>query len=175
MDLSIVLDKLFLDDTITGMDNKQEIKDKIQNHINTNYEGSLRFMKDKVTIKLLGGEILQEIKSITDHKLHNPMPLLLYCFLNDITEQPKCVCGNDTKYDKVRKRFGFFCSTKCRYENNEEETAKRVNTCLEKYGTKTYMVSEEGLERNKQIMIEKYGVDNYGKTEEFKELRKNWK
>lgn len=156
------------------MDNKQEIKDKIQKHIDSNYQGSLRFMKDKATLNLLGKITFDEIKKITDQKLHNPTSLLLYCFLNDISEQPVCVCGKDTKYDKVRKRFGFFCSTECRYTNNENETSKRVNTCLEKYGVKTYMVCEEGKAKTKEICLEKYGVDNFSKTDQFKELRKTW-
>jgi hypothetical protein len=44
-----------------------------------------------------------------------PIALRYYCILNDVTEIPKCVCGNITRFNKNHPKLGFakFCSEPC--------------------------------------------------------------
>lgn len=153
---------------------KLQIKQNIQTLINTKYNGSFRFLRKNNVESLLGKESLEFIRSTLDPELHEPVSLMLYCFLNDIYTHPKCICGNLVKFNTTRKEFGSFCSPECRYTNYESTVNKRISTCLEKYGTTSYLNSEEGKQRTKQVCLEKYGVDNFSKTDEFKKLRKEW-
>ena len=56
----------------------------------------------------------------------------IYIFKNELTEYPKCECGETLKYNKPRCSFNAFCSCKCP-KKNQKATDKRKSTCIEKY------------------------------------------
>ena len=41
----------------------------------------------------------------------------LYWIFNDITEYPKCKCGNVLKYNRTACKFNTYCSCKCIEKN----------------------------------------------------------
>ena len=97
-----------------------------------------------------------------------------------------CSSENSVTYGKYnvnkdRNNKGYYSCFNCK--NIEKE-----KTCIEKYGVKSYSMTEEfkssesekwkgikkGDEKGKATMIEKYGVDSYFKTKESKEYNKKW-
>lgn len=146
-----------------------DIKDKINNVVITKYGGSLRFLKPKLTIDLIGVEALKHIQSRIDKNLQSSHTLMLYCYLNDIYENPKCVCGLNVKFNTTTKEFMKYCSNKCRFDNQTETIKIRQQTNLTLYGSTNYLSSELGKAKIKKTNIAKYGVDNYAKTDEYKE------
>jgi hypothetical protein len=154
---------------------KEKIKEKIVNYTNEKYEGSLKRLRDSNLHKFLSPEDLHYIRDTVDMELQSPASIMIWCFLNDVHEQPTCPCGNDTKFDQVRKRFRPFCSEKCQRTLFKQTVDKRSATCLERYGNRSYIGSVEGIRKTKEACVEKYGIDNYSKTDQFKEKRKTWK
>jgi hypothetical protein len=146
-----------------------DIKDKLLKISNEQYKGSLRFFKPKFTESIIGKESLDHIKKRIDIKLQKSHTLMLYCYLNDIYETPKCVCGCDTKFNTNTKEFMKYCSNKCRFENFSDVVEVRKKSNLAKYGTSNYLASDEGKKKIKDSNIRKYGVSNYTQTEEYKE------
>ncbi|NPV12859.1 MAG: hypothetical protein HPY57_13895 [Ignavibacteria bacterium] len=86
----------------------------------------------------------------------------------------KCdVCG-------IEKETFYFAYTKYlekspdnKYRCNKCNIALREKTCLEKYGVKNSIQSEEIKEKRTRLFLEKYGVKHYNKLDIFKEKRKN--
>jgi hypothetical protein len=72
--------------------------------------------------------------------------------------QFECGCMGQITFNKFEK--GQRCN------NNECMNRKKVETSLERFGTKWYMQTDEYKERHKQTCIDKYGVDHYRKTQE---------
>jgi len=60
-----------------------------------------------------------------------------------------------------------------KYRCNKCNNVLREKTCLEKYGVKNPIQSEEIKEKRTQLFLEKYGVEHYNKLDIFKEKRKN--
>ena len=152
----------------------QKIKEKILSYVNETYKGSLKSLRETNLHKFLSPEDVYIIRDTIDVDLQSPTSIMIWCFLNDVHEQPKCPCGNVTKFDQVRKRFRPFCGEKCQRTLFKQTVDKRTSTCLERYGNRSYIGSEEGVRKTKEVCLEKYGTDNYSKTNEFKEKRKGW-
>lgn len=98
-------------------------------------------------------------------KFVNTPYAIIYCFKNDIREQPICQlqgCSNPIKFSKSSK-FAKGCCT----QHSQEITF------LEKYGVSNPMKSAEVKERLKQTNLEKYGVENYFQTEQSRDYSKN--
>ena len=153
---------------------KENIQNKIRNYVDVTYNGSLKSLRDSNLHKFLTPQEVYYIRETIDPMIQTPVSLMIWCFLNDIYEQPKCPCGKDTKFDQVRKRFRPFCGEACQRTLYKQTVAKRSATNMERYGSTTYMTSEEGLKKTKEVCLEKYGVDNYSKTIAFKEAKKEW-
>ena len=93
-----------------------------------------------------------------------------------------CKIENNIKYHKYidnKERHGFYGCKKCsrqkasltmldKYgvsnvsELNECKT-KRANTCMERYGYKTNLISPESKKENEKILLDKYGTDKWYK------------
>lgn len=97
-----------------------------------------------------------------------------------------CNSENKIQYSKYlvnynRNDKGFYSCFSCK--NIEKE-----KTCLQKWGVKSYSMTEEfrrvesekwkgirkGEEKGKKTMLERYGVDSYSKTEKMRELNRQW-
>lgn len=153
---------------------KEEIKYKIQGYIDQNYGGSLRFIRTSTLVKFLTYADISEIKKTTALELHVPTSQMIFCYLNDITEPPTCPCGKLTKFDQVRKRFRPYCGVECQRSLYKGTVDKRKATCMDRYGATSYIYSEEGKAKTKEVCLEKYGNEFFSKTDQFKELRKTW-
>ena len=86
-----------------------------------------------------------------------------------------------SKYCINKNRKGYYSCFSCKVHVKE-------NTCMERYGFKSYSMTEEfrvseslkwkgiqkGSEKGKKTMLEKYGVDSYFKTNESKDMNRKW-
>lgn len=87
------------------------------------------------------------------------MQNILYDFLNDITEQPKCSCGRPCKYMNFGYGYGKHCSSKCSGAD-EKVKERQKQTFLEKYGAIHPMRSEKVKEKQKKTFFERTGYDH---------------
>lgn len=148
--------------------NDSDIKKKIQDVADKKYKGGYRHIKPKFLKDLIGVDGVNRLYSKLSPELHNPYSLAIYCFMNDILENPTCPCGNKTKFNTTTKKFLQYCSNKCKWDNNDKIQETKRNTCMEKYGSINVLASEFGRDKIIKTNLEKYGVDNYTKTDEYK-------
>jgi hypothetical protein len=152
----------------------EEIKNKILNFLKQNYNGSFRFVKEKMFIKNFGIEIYNLIKNETKFldSTNYAFSVNVRSFIEDIKENPKCVvCGKLTIFNS-NNGWQSTCSRSCHIQSDDrKEKLKKTN--LEKYGSTNFLASKEGKLKMKETFFKKYGVDNYAKSEEYKERLKN--
>jgi hypothetical protein len=91
----------------------------------------------------------------------------VYYYFNNLTQLPKCYCGNDVKFKNGIDGWVIYCSKKCQANSNETKQ-KRIKTNLEKWGCENPMQNSCIKEIFKNNIIEKYGVDNISKLESNK-------
>jgi hypothetical protein len=84
---------------------------------------------------------------------------MLYLYYHNLYTQPKCICGNDLKFQSLKKGYSKFCSTKCA-NNSDDHHIKTKQTCQERYGG-IGNASNELLCKSKQTRLERYGDENY--------------
>ena len=113
--------------------------------------------------------------------------IALYMFYNNISEIPRCICGNPVKFHGYKYGFAKFCCQSCasqdtsvqeklkdtltqRYgeDYREKMTRKGLATKLKLYGDSSYNNSE----KSKQTCLERYGVDNPMKITSTREKSK---
>ena len=143
---------------------KKEVFDYINSGIDKN--GTLKREK---CFKNHFPEIYQEYKHIKFSEEIEKMPFKqkIWHFLNGVYIVPVCkTCGNPVKFETQKGLWGYrtYCSGSCGL-HNKETISKRLNTCLERYGSEYYTQTEQ-YKNNCEM---KYGVDNFFKTDEFKE------
>ncbi len=96
----------------------------------------------------------------------------VYCILHNITEQPKCECGNNLKFIQYSEGFREFCSVKCS-SNSISKQEKISNTNIKKYGHKNAFHSEAGRKGHKVYVSDKLRISKaYYKGLETK-IKKN--
>jgi len=100
----------------------------------------------------------------------------------NIHELPSCACGASVNWNKKRKAFNKYCSTKCRCNDPEfQQTqhnkliakygvtnisnipgvqSKKKKTCLSNHGVEYPQQSSTIKNKTKQSIIDKYGVDH---------------
>jgi rubrerythrin len=145
-----------------------EIKEKIQHVADTRYRGAYRFFKEKNLKHLIGDNRFKHIQDTVSPELHDPVCLMVHCYMNDIYEYPTCGCGNKQKFNTNKREFSKYCSNKCRFANFSDVIEVRKQTNLKKYGSTNVLASDFGKAKIKKTLMEKYGVDNYTKTDEYK-------
>jgi len=72
-----------------------------------------------------------------------PVSHRVYCILHNITEIPKCECGEQLKFNQYSEGFREFCSVKCS-SNSKSKQEKIKQTNLKKYGHINTFQSEAG-------------------------------
>lgn len=148
------------------------MRDQIQSYISTKYNGSLRFIKEKMFINQFGTECYNNILLKTGF-ITKPFSLKLYCWLNNITSHPICKsCTNHVKYNS-NTGWQTYCSNECRFKDMSHIQTIKKKTNLEKYGATNVLASELGKQKAKQTHLTKYGVEHYNKTLEYKERIKS--
>lgn len=73
-------------------------------------------------------------------------------------------CNNFVTWNKINNSYRSFCSSFCAH-NDPSVKEKIENTCRQKYGAKTYLVTKKAKDDYATTMIQKYGVDNPFKSE----------
>jgi hypothetical protein len=82
---------------------------------------------------------------------------LFYIVVNNISEKPKCLCGDSLEYVKPTVGYKLTCGKKeCISQISSE---KRIKTNTIKYGGKAPASSKTVVNKMKQTVKEKYGVD----------------
>lgn len=95
----------------------------------------------------------------------------LYFIKNNLSNIPKCYCGNVVKYFG-KGSYRQYCSNVCVINSEQHENLKK-STCLKKYGHENVFQCEDIKNVIKGNNIKKYGVDHYTKTQEYKNRIKN--
>jgi very-short-patch-repair endonuclease len=153
---------------------KDDIKREIQRIADERYKGSYRCFKEKNLIKLIGQDKFAFISNSVSEDLRKSSTLMVYCFMNEISTNPKCKkCDENVKFNDARKQFAKYCSNECRILDIDSSVEIRKNTNLKRYGKTNYMATENGKERMRKTLSEKFGFDNYSKTKEYKEKLKD--
>lgn len=131
------------------------------------YNGSFRFLKEKMFAKQFGKQALNTILEyntflVEDH----PLPVKIYNYIHNIDKQPTCKhCSMPVKYNS-NKNWLTFCSIKCR-SHDVDVLAKRKATNIIKYGATNFLASEQGKQKTLKSHIDRYGVSHYNKTDEY--------
>jgi len=151
-----------------------EIKNKISDFLNSKYNGSYRFVKEKMFIDIFG-------KSVYDIIINNTLfidntkyafSVRVRSFIEGLTDSPKCiVCGVLTIFNS-NNGWQATCSRTCHMKSSERvEKLKKTN--MKKYGSTNFLTSEKGKTKSKETNLQKYGVDNYAKSKEYKDRLKS--
>jgi hypothetical protein len=95
----------------------------------------------------------------------------LYFLRNNLTENPKCYCGNFVEYFG-KGIYRKYCSNVCKANSEDQKTLKK-QTCIQRYGSDNVFKNKEIKDKIKNANIQKYGTDHYCKTLEYKERLKS--
>jgi hypothetical protein len=96
---------------------------------------------------------------------------MLFNYLNNISELPKCKCGNLVKFIKFNRGYTTHCSVKCK--GSDEDIKNRIKQgYLKKYGVENPLQSLEVQEKRKKLFFEKHGVEHQSQLAEVREKRK---
>lgn len=87
---------------------------------------------------------------------------------NNVFEPVKCkTCQTkNVNWSVKNKRYSTYCSSKCA-QADPTVRSKIERTCINKYGAKTNLSTDENKAKQRATCIAKYGVDNFAKTPEF--------
>jgi len=92
----------------------------------------------------------------------------IYCYINSITETPRCECNNILKFDKANFKYQTYCSTSCR--NKSTTYLKKIKqTKQSRYGDENY----NNINAIKKTNIEKYGNEVAAKSIDVIKKMKN--
>lgn len=84
-------------------------------------------------------------------------------------------CKNKVRWNIKDNSYRLFCSSKCAH-NHESVKKKIENTCLERYGVKTNLITRDAKDNYTDLMIKKYGVDNPFKSKDIQsEIKEHFK
>lgn len=86
-------------------------------------------------------EILKNTAFLVDDRISTRV----YCILHDVTEIPKCECGNQLRFNQYSAGFHRFCSVKCS-SNSDYKQNKIKETNLKKFGHENAFHSPNGRE-----------------------------
>lgn len=109
--------------------------------------------------------LIEAVPLLADKKYSNSTRL--YWLENNLTDFPVCKYCGKTKLTKNVDSYDRACSKKCA-ANTQERKDKIANTCLEKYGTITFLGSDIGKQAKEKFLIE-HGVENVFQLESVKE------
>lgn len=77
-------------------------------------------------------------------------------------------CNNPVNWSVKNKEYSRFCSSKCAH-NHLSVKEKTANTCVERYGFRSNLSTEQNKIKQQKTCLQKYGVTNFSKTSSFKE------
>jgi hypothetical protein len=140
---------------------------QITEYCNKTYNGSFRFLKDKMFIKQFGKAAYDTIQQHNSFLVDEyPISVKAYNYINNISAQPTCkMCASPVIFNST-KQWLTYCSKTCRGKDTAV-TDKRRATNIEKYGNTNYLASEEGRKKSRETHMQRYGVIHYNQTEEY--------
>lgn len=145
----------------------EEIKTKIQELADAKYNGKYQKFKPKMLKKLIGEDGYNKIYTTVSSDMHHSCSLTVLCFMRDIHKNPKCTCGNNTKFNTTTRLFMQYCSNKCKWDNNDKVQEVKRATNLKIYGHINVLGNDAIKKKILNSNIEKYGVENYTQTKEY--------
>lgn len=95
---------------------------------------------------------------------------LIYHYLNNVLEIPKCGCGCELKFKNITDGYSQYCSRKCQGKS-EKVKSKRQSSVMKKYGVSHVFKSQQVIEKSRQTTLENYGVENASASEEIKKRK----
>lgn len=130
------------------------LKVRIKNFVDTNYEGSYRFLKEKLIKKTFGNDAFNTImQSTTFLDQDAPMSLRIHCYMGDITTHPTCkMCSNQVVFNS-NKGWLTYCSNECRFKDYDYIQDKKRATNIQKYGATNVLASRHVLDKRKHTSI----------------------
>lgn len=150
------------------------MKQQIIDFLRDKYQGSYRFLKPKLFTDIFGYNNLKIIYKETSFLQEDePLSKRVYCYVNNITELPKCkTCNKTTGYNSNTK-FQKYCSNVCRLADIKSIQSTKKETNLKRYGATNVLASVYGKSKKTDTCLKRYGVDNYTKTQEYKDRVKS--
>jgi len=118
---------------------------------NSDYASLKKFMCNKDLMEKLNQQTSYLSAGITKQKFWH--------ILNDINENKVCECSNPVKWNIKNNSYRTFCSSKCAH-NNDATKEKTENTCMIRFGKKSYLSTDIAKINYATSMLEKFGVDN---------------
>ena len=134
---------------------------------NSSYPDLKKFMANKEFVEFLKNETaFLRNDAITKQRLWH--------IVNGQLGPKLCKCGNLVNWNIKNNTYRLFCSSKCAH-TNEDVKVKIANTCLERYGVKTNLITQESKDNYSEKMIEKFGVDNPFKSKKVqRQIKDHW-
>lgn len=147
----------------------EDIRTKISDFLKEKYNGTYRFIKEKMFIQNFGIDIFNLIKKETDFLdgSNYAFSVNVRSFIEGVKENPKCLVCNKLTIFNSNNGWQATCSRSCHMKSSER-MEKLKNTNLERYGTTNFLASSEGKSKIREANLKKYGVDNYCKSEDYK-------
>lgn len=92
----------------------------------------------------------------------------LYAIINNTSNKPKCkICSNFVSYIS-NGNYKIYCSSICASKDKEIQN-KRLETNIQKYGTKNPIENKTVYNKMIENNINKYGVEHFTQSKEYKE------
>lgn len=134
----------------------------------------------------------EKLNFIDDLPGEKKFGLYVHALMNDITCPPPCAhCGSPV--GGVRKtNFNTYCSTDCKNAATPKKIKKTMehryggmgagsktikqkvkDTCMERYGTESYIQTQEFRIKSHETLLKKYGVDHISKSDDIKEKKRD--
>lgn len=126
--------------------NIENLQKGIKAIIEEKYKGSFKYIKELLFVNTFGNDALALLKGKTSFMDNLPYAFTtrVRSFVDGVFENPKCYCGNLTKFD-THVGWREYCSLKCG------------------------MSSDKKKEKTKQTSKDRYGVENYTKSKSYKD------
>ena len=96
---------------------------------------------------------------------------MVYNYINNISEIPKCLCGNNLGFINYNIGYRRYCSTKCS-ANSSETNNKKINTSIMHYGCEHPTQDSKIKKKREETNFIKYGVINPSQSQIVKDKKK---
>ncbi len=147
-----------------------DLKAKIRAHVDNHYKGSYRFLKSGSIGKIQSDAVAIIKQTVVDKRLHTPLSLAVFCYMNDIYTTPLCkICSAETRFNTTKKVFATYCSNACRFADMDAIQDLKRTTNLEKYGVTNVLNSVHVKIGTELKMLNKHGVTHYCKSQDYRD------
>ena len=107
-------------------------------------------------------KLIEEINKLTTQFTNISLREQIHILRNNITERPKCYCGNDLQFNGFSKGYKDYCSKKCQAQSPE-----RINKVKEIWKNKTKEEKDAHVRNNKESKLRNHGDPNYNNSKKI--------